>query len=130
MFGDPHCGRISGPPNLEAVQREYAPAKPLKPSGPVPLPGKRWPCLLAGSVSMAFALTLLPLIFIPDGNEPLDMVGVGVGVAMILLILAFGLMLLLCRHTEPEETRQPVVIVRERTLVTGFGMVLWALYCC
>ena len=33
---------------------------------------------------------------------------------MILLILAFGLMLLLCRHTEPEETRQPVVIVREQ----------------
>ena len=127
VFRCPHCGRVlEQAPNLEAVQREYAPAKPLEPSRDLPLPGKRWPCLLAGSVSMAFALTLLPLIFIPDGNEPLDMVGVGVGVAMILLILAFGLMLLLCRHTEPEETRQPVVIVRERTLVTGFGMVLWA----
>ncbi len=124
----PHCGQIlEQAPDLEPIQREYsAPQKPLEPAHDLPAPGRKWPCLLSGGITTAFALFLLPLIFIPDGNEPLDMVGVGTGVVMLLYLLGSGLALLLCRHAEPEETRQPVVILRERTLVTVLGMILWA----
>ena len=53
------------------------------------------------------------------------MVGVGIGVVMLLFLLGSGLMLLFRRHAEPEEVQQPVVILRERTLVTVLGMLLW-----
>lgn len=124
----PHCGQVlEDAPDLEPIQREYsAPQKPLAPAHDLPAPGNKWPCLLAGGITAAFALLLLPLIFVPDGTEPLDMVGVGTGVVMLLYLLGFGLMLLFCRHTEPEETQQPVVIVRERRMVTVLGMILWA----
>ncbi len=124
----PHCGKVlEQAPDLDPIQREYSPGKqPLGPAHDLPAPGSKWPCIIAGGITTAFALLLLPLIFIPDGNEPLDMVGVGVGVGMLLYLLGFGLMLLVCRHAEPEETRQPVVIVRERMVVTVSGMILWA----
>ena len=101
------------------------PKKPLEPAHDLPAPGGKWPCLLAGGLTTAIALFLLPLIFIPDGNEPLDMMGVGTGVVLLLYLIGFGLALLRCRHAEPEETQQPLVIVRERTMVTVLGMIVW-----
>lgn len=124
----PHCGHVlEQPTELEAIQREYAPAKPLAPSHDLPLPGSKWPCMITGGITTAFALFLLPLIFIPDGNEPLDMLGVGVGVVLLLILLGFGLILLFCGHKEPEETQQPLVIVRERKIVSVFGIIQWVL---
>lgn len=55
------------------------------------------------------------------------MVGVWTGVGMLLYLLGFGLALLLCRHAEREETQQPVVIVRERMVVTVLGVIVWVL---
>ena len=125
----PHCRQVlEDAPDLEPVLTEYrVPPKPLAPANDLPAPGRKWPCLLAGGITIAFALLLLPLIFIPDGNEPLDMAGVWTGVGMLLYLLGFGLALLLCRHAEPEETRQPVVIVRERMVVTVLGVIVWVL---
>lgn len=125
----PHCGKVlERAPDLEPIQREYSADKqPLELAHDLPAPGSKWPCLLAGGITIAFALLLLPLIFIPDGNEPLDMAGVWTDVGMLLYLLGFGLALLLCRHAEPEETRQPVVIVRERMVVTVLGVIVWGL---
>ncbi len=125
----PHCGKVlERAPDLEPIQREYSADKqPLEPAHDLPAPGSKWPCMISGGITIAFALLLLPLIFIPDGNEPLDMAGVWTGVGMLLYLLGFGLALLLCRHAEPEETRKPVVIVRERMVVTVLGVIVWVL---
>lgn len=124
----PHCAHVlEQPPELATIQTEYAPQKPLEPPHDLPTPGSKWPCMIAGGITTAFALLLLPLIFVSDGNEPLDMVGVWTGVGMLLYLLGFGLALLLCRHAEREETQQPVVIVRERMVVTVLGVIVWAL---
>lgn len=111
----PHCAHVlEQPPELATIQTEYAPQKPLEPPHDLPTPGSKWPCIITGGITTAFALLLLPLIFIPDGNEPLDMAGVWTGVVLLLILLGFGLILLFCRHKEPEEVQQPIVIVRER----------------
>lgn len=125
----PHCGKIlERAPDLEPIQREYsAPQKPLEPACDLPTPGSKWPCMIAGGITTAFALLLLPLIFIPDGNEPLDMAGVWTGVVLLLILLGFGLILLFCRHKEPEEMQQPIVIVRERKIVAVLGIIQWVL---
>ena len=125
----PHCGKVlEQAPDLEPIQREYsATRKPLEPAHDLPAPGSKWPCMISGGITIAFALFLLPLIFISDGTEPLDMVGVWTGVVMLLYLLGFGLALLLCRHAEPEEIRPPLVIVRERMVVTVLGVIVWAL---
>ena len=83
--------------------------------------------MIAGGITTAFALLLLPLIFIPDGNEPLDMAGIWTGVVLLLILLGFGLILLFCRHKEPEEMQQPIVIVRERKIVAMLGIIQWVL---
>ena len=54
--------------------------------------------MISGGITIAFVLFLLPLIFIPDGNEPLDMAGVWTGVVLLLILLGFGLILLFCRQ--------------------------------
>ena len=124
----PHCGKIlEQAPDLEAVQREYAPQKPLESATELPAPLSKWPCMLAGSITAAAALFLFPWILIPDGNEALEIAGVGTGAVLLLLLLGFGLMLLFCRHTEPEEIQQPIVVVRERMMVPVLGLILWAL---
>ena len=125
----PHCGKVlERALDLEPIQREYSPGRqPLEPAHDLPAPGSKWPCKITGGITIAFALFLLPLIFIPDGEAPLDWTGVGIGVGMLLYLLGFGLALLLCRHAEPEETRQPVVIVRERMVVTVLGVIVWVL---
>ena len=122
----PHCAHVLEQPlELATIQTEYAPQKPLEPPHDLPTPGSKWPCMIAGGITTAFALLLLPLIFIPDGNEPLDMAGVWTGVVLLLILLGFGLILLFCRHKEPEEVQQPIVIVRERKIVTVFGSIQW-----
>ena len=124
----PHCAHVlEQPPELATIQTEYAPQKPLEPPHDLPTPGSKWPCMIVGGITTAFALLLLPLIFIPDGNEPLDMVGVWTGVVLLLILLGFGLILLFCRHKEPEEMQQPIVIVRERKIVAVFGIIQWVL---
>lgn len=124
----PHCAHVlEQPPELATIQTEYAPQKPLEPPHDLPTPGSKWPCMIAGGITTAFALLLLPLIFIPDGNEPLDMAGVWTGVVLLLILLGVGLILLFCRHKEPEEVQQPIVIVRERKIVTVFGIIQWVL---
>ena len=124
----PHCAHVlEQPPELATIQTEYAPQKPLEPLHDLPTPGSKWPCMIAGGITTAFALLLLPLIFIPDGNEPLDMAGVWTGVVLLLILLGFGLILLFCRHKEPEEMQQPIVIVRERKIVAVFGIIQWVL---
>ena len=124
----PHCAHVlEQPPELATIQTEYAPQKPLEPPHDLPTPGSKWPCMIAGGITTAFALLLLPLIFIPDGNEPLDMAGVWTGVVLLLILLGFGLILLFCRHKEPEEMQQPIVIVRERKIVAVFGIIQWVL---
>lgn len=124
----PHCAHVlEQPPELATIQTGYAPQKPLEPPHDLPTPGSKWPCMIAGGITTAFALLLLPLIFIPDGNEPLDMAGVWTGVVLLLILLGFGLILLFCRHKEPEEMQQPIVIVRERRIVAVFGIIQWVL---
>lgn len=124
----PHCAHVlEQPPELATIQTEYAPSKPLEPAHDLPAPGSKWPCMIAGGITTAFALLLLPLIFIPDGNEPLDMAGVWTGVVLLLILLGFGLMLLFCRHKEPEEIQQPIVVVRERKVVAVLGIIQWVL---
>ena len=125
----PHCGKVlEQAPELEPIQREYsAPQQPLEPACDLPAPGSKWPCMISGGITIAFVLFLLPLIFIPDGNEPLDMAGVWTGVVLLLILLGFGLILLFCRHKEPEEMQQPIVIVRERRIVAVFGIIQWVL---
>ena len=124
----PHCAHVLEQPlELATIQTEYAPQKPLEPPHDLPVQGSKLPCIICGSFTIAFSLILLPLIFVSDGNEPLDMVGVWTGVGMLLYLLGFGLALLLCRHAEREETQQPVVIVRERMVVTVLGVIVWVL---
>lgn len=124
----PHCAHVlEQPPELAAIQTEYAPSKPLEPAHDLPTPGSKWPCMIAGGITTAFALLLLPLIFIPDGNEPLDMAGVWTGVVLLLILLGFGFMLLFRLHKEPEKTQQPIVIVREQKMVAVLGIIQWGL---
>ncbi len=124
----PHCGHVlEQAPEWIPIQTESATEKPLEPAHDLPAPGSKWPCMIAGGITTAFALFLLPLIFIPDGNEPLDMAGVWTGVVLLLILLGFGLILLFCRHKEPEEVQQPIVIVRERKIITVFGIIQWVL---
>lgn len=124
----PHCAHVlEQPPELAAIQMEYAPSKPLEPAHDLPTPGSKWPCMIAGGITTAFALLLLPLIFISNGNEPLDMAGVWTGVVLLLILLGFGFMLLFRLHKEPEETQQPIVIVREQKMVAVLGIIQWGL---
>lgn len=123
----PHCGQIlEQAPELEPLHlEEDAPNKPLAPALALPAPGKKWPCLTAGGITIAISLFLLPLLFVSD--EPLDPLGIAAAVLLLMGLLGLGLILLLRRHTEPEKTRQPLVIVRERIFVTVLGMILWFL---
>ncbi len=127
VFQCPCCGQIlEQPSELEPVHPESTmPKKQLEPSCDLPKPGKKWPCLLAGSITAALSLFLFPLLFVSD--EPLDPLGVGIAAALLLLLIGLGMVLIFCRHRELEAIRQPIVAVRERNIVTVFGMILWLL---
>ena len=49
------------------------------------------------------------------------------GVVLLLILLGFGLILLFRLHKEPEETQQPIVIVREQKMVAVLGIIQWGL---
>ncbi len=112
---------------LGLIQTEYAPQKPLEPPHGLPAQGSKLPCTICGSFTIAFSLILLPLMFLTDGQESLDWIGVGFSVVMLLGLIVFGLVLLLCHPKELEDTKMPVVIVRERKMVTILGSILWLL---
>ena len=123
----PHCGKIlENAPEMEPVRLETdAPKKQLDPDYDPPLPGRKWPCILTGSISIAFSLFLFVILFFFD--EPLEAQNAAVTLILLLIWFCFGLALLLCRHREPEETQKPVVVLREQKLVTGVGIFLWLL---
>ena len=124
----PHCGHVlERSTELEAIQREYAPAKTLNPTYDLPAPISKLPYTLCGSINIAFSLILLPLMFLSDGEEPLDWFGVGVSVTMLLGMIGLALALLLCHYRESEEQKTPVVIVRERKAVAVLGVIFWAI---
>lgn len=127
VFQCPCCGQIlERPSELEPVHPESTmPKKQLEPPCDLHKPGKKWPCLLAGGITAALSLFLFPLLFVSD--EPLDPLGVGIAAALLLLLIGLGMVLIFCRHRELEAIRQPIVAVRERNIVTVFGMILWLL---
>ena len=51
----PHCRQVlEDAPDLEPVLTEYrVPPKPLAPANDLPAPGRKWPCLLAGGITIA-----------------------------------------------------------------------------
>lgn len=64
----PHCGRVlEKVPEMEPVRLDPdTPKKQLDPDSNPPVAGKKWPCILAGSISSAFSFCLwfcsLPVI--------------------------------------------------------------------
>lgn len=124
----PHCAHVlEQPPEFEVFQTEYTASKPLEATHDLPTTGSKLPSIICGSFTIAFSLFLLPLMFITDGQESLDWTGVSLGVGMLLGLIGFGLVLLLCHHREREEMKTPVVIVRERKVVTILGVIFWVL---
>lgn len=123
----PHCGKIlEEAPEMDPVRLEPdAPKKQLDPDYHPPLPGRKWPCVLNGSISIVFSLFLFAVLFF--SGEPLEPQNAAVTLLLLLIWCCFGVILLLCRHTEPEETQLPVVVLRERKTVTGVGIFLWLL---
>ena len=124
----PRCSHVlEQPPEFEAFQTECTSSKPLEATHDLPIPGSKLPSIICGSLTIAFSLILLPLMFITDGREALNWIGVSLSVGILLGLIGFGLVLLLCHHREREDTRTPVVIVRERKVVTILGVILWVL---
>ncbi len=121
----PNCGYVlEKAPKMEPIQLDTdALPKQLEPADDLPAPSKKWPCFLTGGITTAIALFLFPLLFVAD--EPLDPAGVTVAVVLLLVLLGFGLALLLCHHTEPEQWQQPVVVLRERKAVVVGGVIEW-----
>lgn len=124
----PHCAHVlEQQPEFEAFQMECTASKPLEATYDLPIPGSKLPSIICGSFTIAFSLLLLPLMFITDGQESLDWTGVSLGVGILLALIGFGIVLLLCHHREREDMKTPVVIVRERKVVTILGVIFWVL---
>ena len=124
----PHCAHVlEQQPEFEAFQMECTASKPLEATYDLPIPGSKLPSIICGSFTIAFSLLLLPLMFITDGPESLDWTGVSLGVGILLALIGFGIVLLLCHHREREDMKAPVVIVRERKVVTILGVIFWGL---
>lgn len=124
----PHCAHVlEQQPEFEAFQMECTASKPLEATYDLPIPGSKLPSIICGSFTIAFSLLLLPLMFITDGQESLDWTGVSLGVGILLALIGFGIVLLLCHHREREDMKAPVVIVRERKVVTILGVIFWGL---
>lgn len=121
----PHCGHILEQAlELEPVHPEINGQKqPLDPSYPPPARGKKWPCLFTGSITIAMALFLFVILFF--FGDPLESQNAGMTMVLLLVLSGFGLALLLCRHTEPEDIRQPLAVLREQKMVTGVGILVW-----
>lgn len=87
-----------------------------------PVQGKKWPCILAGSISIAFSLFMFAVALF--AGEPVALPNAAAILLMLLPMFVFGLALLLCRHIEPNQS-QPIVVMREQKAVTIIGMILW-----
>ncbi len=123
----PHCGHVlEKAPDITPILPEPKPSsKKRKPPAKLPAAPKNWPCTFAGSITAAFAAFLFPLLFVSE--EPLDPVGVTVAVLLLLVLFGLGLALLLCRRTETQALRRPLVVMRERKLVAILGLIYWLL---
>lgn len=123
----PHCGHVlEQPPEMASIHQEGdAPSTPFESAQDLPAPGKAWPSRLAGSLTLAISLALFPLLFVSD--EPLDAAGVATAVVMLLFMIAVGLALLLRRPPKRLDTQQPIVVLRERGVVSFLGFVQWML---
>ncbi len=123
----PHCGQVlETAPELEPIHPENdLPKQRLEPTDDLPRPGKKWPCLLVGSITAALSMFLLTVLLVSD--EPLDPIGKGTAAVLLLYLVGLGLAMLLCRHTEPDALRQPIVVLRERSIVTFLGIPIWLL---
>lgn len=124
----PRCSHVlEQPPKFDAFQAECTSAKPLETTCDFPISGSKLPSIICGSLTIAFSISLLPLMFLTDGQEALDWTGVSFSVGILLGLIGLGFVLLLCHHREREEAKTPVVIVRERKAVTILGVILWTL---
>ncbi len=123
----PHCGRVlEKAPELEPVRLEPdAPKKQLEPDTNPPVKGKRWPCMLAGCISVFVSLFLFGILFF--FGEPLAPQNAAAALILLLIWFGCGVVLLVRSHTEPEEIQKPVVVVWEQKKVTGVGIFLWLL---
>ena len=123
----PHCGRIlEKAPELEPVQLEpEAPKKQLEPDSNPPAAGKKWPCILTGSISVFVSLFIFGILFF--FGDPLAPQNTAAALILLLIWFCCGVVLLVRSHTEPEAIQKPVVVVREQKKVTGVGMFLWLL---
>lgn len=123
----PHCGCVlEKAPEMEPLNLDSdAPAKKLGPVDHLPAPGKKWPCLLTGGITIAIALLLLLALFaIKEEAAP---IGIAVAATLIAVMLGLGVTLLTLRHAEPDEWHQPIVVIRERKIVANCGMMVWLL---
>ncbi len=123
----PHCGQVlEKAPELELIHLDIEsdePQKQLQPAQDLPVPGKKWPALLTGSITIASVLFLFVILFF--FGDPLETQNAAMTLVLLLVQLGCGLALLLCRHIEPEEIGPPIVVLRERRLVTGIGLIVW-----
>jgi hypothetical protein len=123
----PYCKKVlEKAPELKPVRMEKeAPKKQLEPDSNPPEAGKKWPCILTGSISVAVSLFIFVILF--AFGEPLESQNAAVAWILLLIWFCYGWILLLHRHTEPEEIQRPVVVLREQKKVTGVGIFLWLL---
>lgn len=120
----PHCGSVlEKAPDMEPIRLEAdAPKKQLDSNYIPPVQGKKWPCILAGSISIAFSLFMFAVALF--AGEPVALPNAAAILLMLLPMFLLGLALLLCRHIEPNQS-QPIVVMREQKAVTIIGMILW-----
>lgn len=120
----PHCGRVlEKAPVMEPIRLEAdAPKKQLDSNYIPPVQGKKWPCILAGSISIAFSLFMFAVALF--AGEPVALPNAAAILLMLLPMFVLGLALLLCRHIEPYQS-QTIVVMREQKAVTIIGMILW-----
>ena len=121
----PQCGQVlEKAPELPPLYMENAePKRQLEPDDHPPQKGKKWPCILTGSITVAMAVFLLVIALF--SGEPLETESVGMVAVLIGILGGCGLALLLCRCQESEEMRQQIVVVREQKAVTGVGVIVW-----
>ena len=99
----PHCKKVlEKATELEPVRLEKeAPKKQLEPDSNPSAAGKKWPCILIGSISVVVSLFIFVILFV--FGEPLESQNVAVALILLLIWFCYGWILLLHRHTEPEE---------------------------
>ena len=122
-YGMEHGNETYITANRQAVRLEPdAPKKQLEPDSNPPAAGKKWPCILTGCFVPVFIFGILFFV-----GDPLAPQNAAAALVLLLTWLGYGLVLLLHRHTEPEEIQKAVVVLREQKLVTWVGIFLWLL---